>query len=72
MFKEFCLMFRAKYPDDHRCHWIEEALDDYYFPWSSDCEDIQEYFEDSGACEQCIECFNDVYECYVEEVVPYL
>ena len=60
-FKKFCLDFQEKYPDDHRCDFIKEALDDVSFPWEDNSWSCIDYLEISGADYNCIKCYENLY-----------
>lgn len=63
-FKNFCLDFQTKYPDDHKCDFIKEALDDLNFPWEDNSWSCIDYLETYGADYNCIKCFEELYDIY--------
>lgn len=63
-FKNFCLKFQTKYPDDHRCDFINEATADMSFPWEDNSLSGVDYLESIGADENCIKCYEELYNIY--------
>lgn len=63
-FKNFCLQFQEKYPDDHRCDFIKEALDDDSFPWEDGSWSCIDYLETAGADPNCIICYQELYNVF--------
>jgi uncharacterized protein YozE (UPF0346 family) len=63
-FQKFCLQFKQQYPDDHRCDFINEAIDDISFPWEDASWSCIDYLESVGADSNCIKCYEELYEVY--------
>ena len=64
VFKKFCLQFKSKYPDDHRCDFINEAIDDMSFPWELENWEAIDYLESVGADQNCIRCYEELKDLY--------
>jgi len=63
-FKNFCIDFQSKYPEDYRCDFIKEALDDLSFPWEDGSWSCIDYLETAGADSNCIRCYEILYDTF--------